>query len=470
MPYSLPRAPIFKKLPQNQTQQVTLEIQVYTNQLDENRLVGEPQPRPSSPNSPQSSHSSPRSAENQRQYIRNLVTAAVGAQQAEMLSSLSEQLTQLIQSNIEAGFHRMTISNNNATSIQLNEQNNIPNGANNYTQNNHGQGMESQTLNQLLGLPQTNNQENFINFNANPSANLFRANSGLSTDLSVRPDKISQIISNWRLKFSGNCSSLSVDSFLYRVEALTNQTLGGNFDLLCKNASALFEGKASDWYWRYHKTVREIKWTDLCLALRRQFRDTRTDMDYRELIRDRKQKPGESFDTFYDSILELVDHLDQPIAESLMIEILRRNILPEIQHEILNLQIFSVDHLRDICRKREFFLQDIRKRNVAHRPLVFSKKIAELYEDSETASNIAFDSDNDVSELSLICWNCRKIGHRYQDCLAERNVFCYGCGAPNNYKPTCSKCNPAKNLQSSAHPSARKPLQLKKTDRSTSTD
>lgn len=148
--------------------------------------------------------------------------------------------------------------------------------------------------------------------------------------------------------------------------------------------------------------MREIKWPDLCVSLRRQFKNTCTDMDYRELIRERKQKPGESFDSFYDSILELVDHLEQPIVETSMIEILRRNLLPEIQHEILNLQIFSVAHLRDICRKREFFIQ----RNGSHRVLGFQKKLAELfddkYEEHETGDQV------DISELGLICWNCRK--------------------------------------------------------------
>lgn len=260
-----------------------------------------------------------------------------------------------------------------------------------------------------------------------------------------------------------------MDSFLYRIEALTNQTLGGNFELLCRIASVLFDGKASDWFWRYHKSVREIKWPDLCLSLRRQFKDTRNDMDYRELIRDGKQKPGESFDSFYDSILELIDHLEQPIFELSMIEILRRNILPEIQHEILNLQIFSVAHLRDICRKREFFLQDIRKRNVGHRPTVFPRKLSELYDaDPEIGSDSGVNIE--ISELSLSYWNCRKTGHRYQECIAERNMFCYGCGVANVYKPNCSRCNPTKNFLLSAHPSSRKQALVRKTDRSASTD
>jgi len=35
-----------------------------------------------------------------------------------------------------------------------------------------------------------------------------------------------------------------VDNFIYRVEALTHQTLEGNFSVLCSNAIILFDGKA----------------------------------------------------------------------------------------------------------------------------------------------------------------------------------------------------------------------------------
>lgn len=259
------------KTPQHSGLTMTTRNQARQQQADENRQTNESINRPSTPNTPRSSNSSPRSNEQQRHYIRNLVTAAVGAQQAQMLSSLSEQLTQLIQTNIEAGFRRLNLNNTeNQTSAPTIEANNITNDNNDYPRSSHGQGLENQTLNQLLGLAQNNNQDNFVNFNIDPSpGNLLRINSGLSGDLAVRPDKISQIISNWKLKYSGTSSGLPIDLFIYRVEALTNQTLGGNFDLLCRNASVLFEGKACDWYWRYHKTVRDIKWPDLCASLRR---------------------------------------------------------------------------------------------------------------------------------------------------------------------------------------------------------
>lgn len=121
-------------------------------------------------------------------------------------------------------------------------------------------------------------------------------------------------------------------------------------------------------------------------------------------------------------------------------------------------------HLTEICRKREFFLHDVRKRNIIHRSGNFSGKVSEIFEEIESGEQV------DISELGLICWNCKKTGHRYQECMSERNVFCYGCGTANVYKPTCSRCNPSKNFSSSAQLSARKPNMTRKTDRATGTD
>lgn len=278
-----------------------------------------------------------------------------------------------------------------------------------------------------------------------------------SRDLSSRPDKVSQIITNWKIKFNGSSTSLPVDNFIYRVEALTKQTLNGDFDILCRSASSLFEGKASDWYWRFHRTVPVVIWRDLCKALRQQYRDSRTDIDFRELIRDRKQKPNEPFDTFYDSVIDLVDRLDKPLDDKTLVEILRRNLQPDIQHEILNMSINSVGQLREICRRREFFMQDISRKQGfgGNRQNKFASRVTELdYNDGTDPELLEFE---ELSEVSLVCWNCRKSGHRYQECLADRTIFCYGCGTPQVYKPNCRKCNNSKNLRIPALKSAHKP-------------
>lgn len=120
--------------------------------------------------------------------------------------------------------------------------------------------------------------------------------------------------------------------------------------------------------------------------------------------------------------------------------------------------IASIGQLREICRRREFFLQDLSRRHTFAntRSNNFSRRVAEVNVNSPTDPELL--EYEEVSELATICWNCRKSGHRYQECLAERSVFCYGCGTPQVYKPNCSTCNTnSKNFQSSAPRGALRP-------------
>lgn len=390
--------------------------------------------------------------------VRDMVTSVVSNQQTQILESISNQITSLVEKSVEASLARLNISNvpqvATASSPVVNRNNApIPNVYD----------VEQRTLEQLLGLPPANsNQINNGLVNENPNGNSINRSRisfpNSNSDLANRPDKVSQIIANWRIKFSGGSASLPVDSFIYRVEALTKQTLCGDFEILCRSASALFEGKASDWYWRFHRTVREVHWTDLCKALREQYRDSRTDIDYRELIRDRKQKPNEPFDNFYESVIDLVDRLDRPLDDKTLVEILRRNLQPDIQHEILNMTISSVSQLREICRRREFFLQDVGRRQgfSGSRNNCVPKRAAEV--ELKGSDDIDLLEVEEISEISLVCWNCRKPGHRYQECLAERTVFCYGCGTPQIYKPNCKICAESKNFIAPALRSARKQM------------
>ncbi|XP_039226694.1 uncharacterized protein LOC120320615 [Drosophila yakuba] len=222
---------------------------------------------------------------------------------------------------------------------------------------------------------------------------------------------------------------------------LTRETLDNNVDLLCKHASVLFEGKANEFYWRYHKAHGDIQWNSFCTALRLQFRDSRDDCDIEELIRNSKQKQNESFDSFYDTISGLVDQLEHPWTTSKLIRVLRNYLRPEIRHEILNIDIKTVSDLRQICRRRETFLADVKRVSGYVRSTPFKREVAEFSQEYDTQLESEPENEADVEAFSLLCWNCRKEGHRYQDCVSERRIFCYGYGAVNTYKPSCNKCS-----------------------------
>lgn len=397
--------------------------------------------------------------------LQGVIASAMATQQAQLLASLSDQISGLIRTNVETMFSQLNLNGRSGSPVARpththttspREMPTLPS-------------VEERTFREMLGISLNTSGQAPHNTSRSgpPASGAASSRNTSSSDLNSRPDKVLHIMTNWKLKFTGNSNGLPIENFIYRVEALTVQTLQGDFDLLCRNASSLFEGKAADWFWRYHRSVSSVSWHDLCRALRRQYSDSRTDIDIRELIRDRKQNRGENFDSFYESIVELTDRLKEPLSENMLVEILRRNLLPEIQHEILNLKINSLQELRDICRKREFFMQDIRRKH----PVPFTKpgfglkRVSELEEIENSDMGELLDSASDeVSALNFNCWNCHQLGHRYQDCLSDRTVFCYGCGSPNVYKPTCPKCSP-KNGRSGAQRSAPTQGRQMETDR-----
>ncbi|KAH8360919.1 hypothetical protein KR200_010607, partial [Drosophila serrata] len=117
-------------------------------------------------------------------------------------------------------------------------------------------------------------------------------------------------------------------------------------------------------------------------------------------------------------ITALVDQLKHPWTSNKLIRVLRNNLRPEIRHEILNIQFHGYA-----------------------RSTPFRREVSEFGQEYEGQIDSEPETDGDVEAFSLMCWNCRKEGRRYQDCVSERRVFCYGCGAANTYKPSCSKCS-----------------------------
>lgn len=403
--------------------------------------------------------------------LHEIIASIVAAQQSQLLSTLSSQMAALEARLSTSALSSPSVNRTHSapvlpsdqlqTQSQPAAQTHVQRTPPHQMQNLHT--IEQRTFRELLGLDRNLSDGNSAaqprsELDMSGALNRSASRGASASNLNVRPDKILQIISNWKIRFNGGPSSLSVENFIYRVEALTAQTLQGDFGLLCNHAALLFEGKANDWFWRYHQSVMAITWRELCAALRKQYKDSRTDVDLCELIRDRKQKPSETFDSFYESIVALTDRLVEPLAEGTLVEILRRNLLPEIQHEILNIQVNSVEDLRDLCRRREFFLQDIRRKHgLQATKTAIQRRLAEIESDfGEEEIDLAGEGGNEISALSLVCWNCNKPGHRYQDCLSDRTIFCYGCGTPDVYKPNCKKCA-SKNGRTPAQRGTHKP-------------
>ena len=226
---------------------------------------------------------------------------------------------------------------------------------------------------------------------------------------------------------------LTIEEFIYRIRSLTAQWFNNDFDLISKNLGILLHGKAREWYWRYHKRVRNIQWEEFCTAIRFEYKDYRSDWDIKEEMKSLKQKQTDSFEFFYDRMCSVADRLSVPLEEPELIEIITRNLRPEIRHEILYVPIRSLAHLRKLCQMRENLLkEECYRRN----PNPYRRNVAGI-EEVDNQENV----DSSVDALRILkCFNCDVEGHRWDDCLEERKIFCYGCGAKNIYKPQCTFC------------------------------
>lgn len=284
--------------------------------------------------------------------------------------------------------------------------------------------------------------------NADPQSSNNLLNISHLTSSSFSTDKVSSIVHSWHLTFDGSPTGLSVEEFLYRLRSLTIDNFNGDFSLICKHLQILLTGKAKNWYWRYRKQVLTVEWDDFCEAIRSQYRDFKTSYDVREEIRNRKQKPGETFDSFYEVVSSIVDRLSTPMTESELVEILTRNLRPEIRQDLLYVYVDSISQLRKLVQKRENFLNDEHvRRNLMNRntnTYLPRRQIAEI--DNELSNDDhTIPSDNSIDAIkgpqkSFHCWNCGEIDHHWEDCLQERKVFCYGCGTKEIYKPNCPNC------------------------------
>lgn len=303
----------------------------------------------------------------------------------------------------------------------------------------HNNNDDSHNQRNFHGIPRQQAQSNVNNhYSYSPIAS---SNVG-STSFHV--NKITSTIQNWNLKFDGSSSGLHVEEFLYRTRSLTQENFNGDFDVICRNLHILLTGKAREWYWRYHKQVKSIKWEDFCDAIRCQYKDFKSSFDIREEVRNRKQKAGETFDSFFDGVLAILDRLPSPMSDMELIEILARNLRPEIRQDLLYVPIHSISHLRKLVQMRENFLNEesVRKNsNLRNQNTMPRRYISEIDSASENmVENEEFDPSVDAvqsCEFARKCWNCDELGHHWQNCLKDRTVFCYGCGLKNIYKPNC---------------------------------
>lgn len=281
-----------------------------------------------------------------------------------------------------------------------------------------------------------------------------------------------KIMNEWNIRFAGRERDPPIDDVIFRVERLARSCNVHRDDLVDGLHSVLI-GDAGDWFWHFLRKNYEPTWRTVREALRKRFVNRGTDAEIRSMMSSRRQKTGERFDDYCQDVERLSFQLREPVREARLVELLRKNAEPGLQQVLCLHDIRSVEEMRARCQRYE--------RQWASRDRVYRSqrerigKVSELETDfklmkigksqtdqveqrarattDDEGENRHVDKKEFIDALQMpakkvaemTCWNCDAKGHTYADCQASRRVFCYGCGARDAYKTSCSRC--AENLQ-----------------------
>lgn len=275
----------------------------------------------------------------------------------------------------------------------------------------------------------------------------------------------SEIMRHWNFFFDGISQDLSIDEFIMRVEHLS-KTNYLPYQMLAENLYVLLKGVALNYYWKCIKNICPFTWNNLKQELVEKFQNLRTDSQLRRSINARKQKHGESFVSFYNTLQEMISSLQTNISNQEMLNLIRNNMRPGLQ---MSLAIQKYTHIgelvSDCITMEENWSRFNYNPDSFNPPRRFVNEIS-AHVDSNlpnqalpTEELCAFDNPNassnhihsklsntihpKPSKQNQICWNCKNYGHIFKDCELppKSEIFCYGCGKPGVLKPNCVSCS-----------------------------
>lgn len=185
-------------------------------------------------------------------------------------------------------------------------------------------------------------------------------------------------VSKWKLKFSGE-NEMGLNSFLERVTELA-ESRGITQDHLFKAAIEFFEGKALVFY----RSVRDRvnNWESLCTIFKQEFLPTDYNDKLWNQIKNRTQGEKESVGIFVAYMNNLFKRLTTVVSDDVKLKIIRKNLLPFYQNQLILVDVHSIDELIDLCRK----IDQARDSILSYIPPVFEK--------SNIESDLAYSKGN----------------------------------------------------------------------------
>lgn len=299
------------------------------------------------------------------------------------------------------------------------------------------------------------------------SRNSRRSPSSAESDFNRRQYRKSRV-ENWDLNFSGDSRSIQVEDFLNRIQKLARHE-GVSKEELLMNIHRRLKGEAYDWW--FTREERLTSWKRFENEIRFRYGNPNRDRGIRAQIRELKQRKGETFIAYVTEVEKLNQCLQQPFSSRTLFELIWENMRPHYRSKLSVLDIDHLDDLIDINHKIDandptFYRPNQGNRNELHHleiesdysspdevPVntlkpnqrsikpVTSSKPAQKSSDQQKPS-VAIDSFPQQRNLrrssSVLCWNCRKVGHIFRECREPKQLFCYVCG---NLGKTARNCD-----------------------------
>ncbi|XP_055585110.1 uncharacterized protein LOC129737961 [Uranotaenia lowii] len=167
------------------------------------------------------------------------------------------------------------------------------------------------------------------------------------TQLRERGDHLYRV-EKWKIKFSGDPRSLSVEDFLYKANKLAERE-GIPKERLLGDIHLLLEDSASDWFFTYVDNF--DTWEQFEKQIKCRFGNPNKDQGIRQKIKDRKQQRGESFASFVTEIEKLNRMLTRPMSRRAKFEAIWDNMRHHYQSKVSVVDINSLEELIRINRK-----------------------------------------------------------------------------------------------------------------------
>lgn len=198
-----------------------------------------------------------------------------------------------------------------------------------------------------------------------------------------------------------------------------------------------------EWYWQFSDEYPDSNLHHLKAEFLRVFKPTETDMSLISTMYTRRQGK-DTFDKFYNDIVEKNFTLKEPLNDEQIIEILRTNMDDEVRQRIFTLEtsdrILFYHKARkayeDVCQsreKRKFVGFGNRKINEIDFEELLSPEIEEISAKLKSWK---------LKRNTLQCFNCKSEDHLLARCPEEiTRFFCFRCGLEGYASPKCPNCN-----------------------------